>query len=352
MRLALFIAYLLLVGRMKDIRRVFQYHGAEHKTIAAYENDVELTPETAQQFSTAHVRCGTNFLLIVMVVAVFVYSVIPRPNIWFVIGSRIVLVPVIAGELRGDSPRGREHEARLGPCAHAARSPASTTHDASPSSTSSRSRSASLRGLHRRAAHRGRRPGRTTRPGSRARGLTPPNQMAELPLTWTESELLAGDDVAEPLIAGGVRCHGGFGPDGEYVSPRAEKPRPHDRAWQQSHRQHSGTEILRAPIGLWREVFPAWRRQYLLREGVSAPPISSDPYPQHVEGFGSMIRAGAGWIGCNTHFDESITGTTIDHLLRPVRGHATKPGGRAKAATSRCGLPRATSRSKIPSPKT
>ena len=96
-RLALFIAYLLLVGRMKDIRRVFQYHGAEHKTIAAYENDVELTPETAQQFSTAHVRCGTNFLLIVMVVAVFVYSVIPRPNIWFVIGSRIVLVPVIAG---------------------------------------------------------------------------------------------------------------------------------------------------------------------------------------------------------------------------------------------------------------
>ena len=96
-RLALFVGYLLLVGQMKDIRRVFQYHGAEHKTIAAYENGVELTPETAQQFSTAHVRCGTNFLLIVMVVAVFVYSVIPRPNILFVIGSRIVLVPVIAG---------------------------------------------------------------------------------------------------------------------------------------------------------------------------------------------------------------------------------------------------------------
>jgi uncharacterized protein YqhQ len=96
-RLALFVGYLLLVGRLKDIKRVFQYHGAEHKAIAAYENDVELTPETAQQFSTAHVRCGTNFLLIVMVVAVFVYSVIPRPNLWFVIGSRIVLMPVIAG---------------------------------------------------------------------------------------------------------------------------------------------------------------------------------------------------------------------------------------------------------------
>jgi uncharacterized protein YqhQ len=96
-RLALFIGYLLLVGQLKDIRRVFQYHGAEHKTIAAYENGVEMTPETAQQFSTAHVRCGTNFLLIVMVVAVFVYSVIPRPNLWFIIGSRLVLVPVIAG---------------------------------------------------------------------------------------------------------------------------------------------------------------------------------------------------------------------------------------------------------------
>jgi uncharacterized protein YqhQ len=96
-RLALFIGYLLLVGQLKDIRRVFQYHGAEHKTIAAYENGVEMTPETAQQFSTAHVRCGTNFLLIVMVVAVFVYSFIPRPNLLFVIASRIVLVPIIAG---------------------------------------------------------------------------------------------------------------------------------------------------------------------------------------------------------------------------------------------------------------
>jgi uncharacterized protein YqhQ len=96
-RLVLFIAYLLAVGQLKEIRRVFQYHGAEHKAIAAYENDVELTPESAQQFSTAHVRCGTNFLLTVMVVAVFVYSFIPRPNLWFVIGSRIVLMPVIAG---------------------------------------------------------------------------------------------------------------------------------------------------------------------------------------------------------------------------------------------------------------
>jgi uncharacterized protein YqhQ len=86
-----------LVGCLKDIKRVFQYHGAEHKAIAAYENDVELTPEAAQQFSTAHVRCGTNFLLTVMVVAVLVYSVIPRPNLWFVVASRVLLMPVIAG---------------------------------------------------------------------------------------------------------------------------------------------------------------------------------------------------------------------------------------------------------------
>jgi uncharacterized protein YqhQ len=96
-RLAIFVVYLLAIGRMPDIRRVFQYHGAEHKAIAAYENGVELTPETAQQFSTAHVRCGTNFLLTVMVVAIIVYSVIPRPNLLVVVGSRVVLIPLIAG---------------------------------------------------------------------------------------------------------------------------------------------------------------------------------------------------------------------------------------------------------------
>jgi uncharacterized protein YqhQ len=96
-RLGLFVLYLGVVGNLHDIKRVFQYHGAEHKAIAAYENGVELTPETAQQFSTAHVRCGTNFLLTVMVVAIAIYSVIPRPNLAFVVASRIVLIPVIAG---------------------------------------------------------------------------------------------------------------------------------------------------------------------------------------------------------------------------------------------------------------
>jgi uncharacterized protein YqhQ len=96
-RLGLFVTYLFAIGFLRDIRRVFQYHGAEHKAIAAYENDVELTPAAAQQFTTAHVRCGTNFLLTVMVIAILVYSVIPTPNLLFVVGSRLVLVPVIAG---------------------------------------------------------------------------------------------------------------------------------------------------------------------------------------------------------------------------------------------------------------
>jgi uncharacterized protein YqhQ len=96
-RLALFIVYLSVIGFLGDIKRVFQYHGAEHKTIAAYENGVELKPEVAQQFSTAHVRCGTNFLLTVMVIAILIYSFVPRPNLPVVIGSRIVLIPVIAG---------------------------------------------------------------------------------------------------------------------------------------------------------------------------------------------------------------------------------------------------------------
>jgi uncharacterized protein YqhQ len=96
-RLGLFVGYLFAISFVPDIRRVFQYHGAEHKAIAAYENDVELTPESANQFTTAHVRCGTNFLLTVMVVAILVYTFVPTPNLLTVIVSRIVLIPVIAG---------------------------------------------------------------------------------------------------------------------------------------------------------------------------------------------------------------------------------------------------------------
>jgi uncharacterized protein YqhQ len=96
-RIALFLAYLALIGRTKDIRRVFQYHGAEHKTIAAYEHDEPLVPERVDRYSTLHVRCGTNFLLIVMVIAILVFALFGNPGIWWRIGSRILAIPLIAG---------------------------------------------------------------------------------------------------------------------------------------------------------------------------------------------------------------------------------------------------------------
>jgi uncharacterized protein YqhQ len=97
LRLGIFLGYLLLIGQLADIKKVFQYHGAEHKAIAAYENNVELTAESAQRFGTEHVRCGTNFLLIVMVMTIVVYSFIGRPSLLIMIASRIVLIPLIAG---------------------------------------------------------------------------------------------------------------------------------------------------------------------------------------------------------------------------------------------------------------
>ena len=96
-RVALFLGYLLLIGRTKDIRRVFEYHGAEHKTIAAFEHDTPLEPERVADYSTLHVRCGTNFLLLVMVITIFVFAVFGNPGLWWRIGSRIVAIPIIAG---------------------------------------------------------------------------------------------------------------------------------------------------------------------------------------------------------------------------------------------------------------
>jgi len=96
-RVLLFLGYLVLIGRAKEIRRVFEYHGAEHKTIAAYERDEPLVPERVDRYSTLHVRCGTNFLLIVMVVAILVFALFGNPGLWWRIGSRIVAIPIIAG---------------------------------------------------------------------------------------------------------------------------------------------------------------------------------------------------------------------------------------------------------------
>jgi uncharacterized protein YqhQ len=96
-RVGLFLGYLIVIGQTKDIRRVFQYHGAEHKTIAAYEHDEPLDPEHVDRYSTLHVRCGTNFLLIVMVLTIMIFALFGSPSIGWRIGSRIIAIPLIAG---------------------------------------------------------------------------------------------------------------------------------------------------------------------------------------------------------------------------------------------------------------
>ena len=96
-KLSLFLGYIALIGRMSDIRRVFQYHGAEHKAIAAYENAKPLTPESAQTFTTQHVRCGTNFLLLVVSLSIASHALFGRPGWLVLVLSRVLLIPVIAG---------------------------------------------------------------------------------------------------------------------------------------------------------------------------------------------------------------------------------------------------------------
>ncbi len=96
-RVTIFVLYLSLISLLPDLRRVFQYHGAEHKAINAYEAGDELTPERVQRFSLIHPRCGTAFLLWVMVIAIFVFAFFGRPAWYWLIASRILMLPVIAG---------------------------------------------------------------------------------------------------------------------------------------------------------------------------------------------------------------------------------------------------------------
>ncbi len=96
-RTAIFLGYMLLLSRLRDLRRVFEYHGAEHKTISCYEAQLELTPVNAQRFSRLHPRCGTSFLLVVMIVAIFVFAPIGLPAWYWLVITRILGVPIIAG---------------------------------------------------------------------------------------------------------------------------------------------------------------------------------------------------------------------------------------------------------------
>lgn len=95
-RLGIFVGYIILIGRMKDISRVFMYHGAEHMTVHAQERGVALTLEGVRRFPTAHPRCGTSFLLTVMLVSILVFAFTGREPLWWLLLSRVVLIPVIA----------------------------------------------------------------------------------------------------------------------------------------------------------------------------------------------------------------------------------------------------------------
>ena len=97
LRILIFIGYILLIRRMNEIHTLFQYHGAEHKSIHCFENDLELTPENAQQFYTLHPRCGTSFLVFVLIISLLLFSFLGWPNLALRIVSRIILIPVIAG---------------------------------------------------------------------------------------------------------------------------------------------------------------------------------------------------------------------------------------------------------------
>ena len=97
LRLGLFIGYVWVIGQMNDIKRVFGYHGAEHMVVHAYEAREPLTTESVRRFSPAHPRCGTSFLMTVVLVSIILFMFFPRDPFWFLVVSRIILVPIIAG---------------------------------------------------------------------------------------------------------------------------------------------------------------------------------------------------------------------------------------------------------------
>ena len=97
LRIAMFVGYVAAIRKMEDIKTLFRYHGAEHKTIHCYENDRVLVPENAQEFYTLHPRCGTSFMVFVLIISLLLFSFLGWPNLFWRITSRILLIPVIAG---------------------------------------------------------------------------------------------------------------------------------------------------------------------------------------------------------------------------------------------------------------
>ncbi len=147
-------------------------------------------------------------------------------------------------------------------------------------------------------------------------------------LEYAADDLLATHPVAEPLIAGGVRCHGGFLADGTYVSPRTAVRGPAIAAWQEEHRKTFGTEILHAPVETWPAGYPSVEQaRFLLRKGVREPIIATLSRIGTVEGFGAMIRFLAP-PDMQHFFDDDIRGTALDHLVKGlVEAHARDEAG-------------------------
>jgi hypothetical protein len=149
-----------------------------------------------------------------------------------------------------------------------------------------------------------------------------------LQLTWTEDELLATDAVVEPLIAAGVRCHGGFDADGRYHSPRTRFRAPAIDAWQQQHREQWGTELLDVPLSTWPETYPnVAQAKFLVRAGVRAPIVTTLTRIGTVEGFGAMIRYAT--VGDpQRFFVEDVSGTALAHLQSGLfEAHARDEAG-------------------------
>lgn len=152
--------------------------------------------------------------------------------------------------------------------------------------------------------------------------------MTTAQLSFTEDELLQSHDFAEPLIAGGVRCHGGFDEAGRYISPRTKNRQPAIAAWQDQHREQFGTELLHLPLDTWPESYPnVAQGRFLLQSGVPEPVIATLTRIGTVEGFGAMIRYSVlpDFQAC---FDEDTAGTGIEHLGRGLyEAHARDEAG-------------------------
>jgi hypothetical protein len=145
---------------------------------------------------------------------------------------------------------------------------------------------------------------------------------------YSEHELLESIDYAEPLIAGGVKCHGGFDDDGSYVSPRTKNRVPAIEAWQQNHRETFGTELLDLPLDTWPENYPnVAQAKYLISEGVTDPISATLTRIGTVEGFGAMIRYSL-FPDLQQCFDEDIRGTATAHLQTGLyEAHARDEAG-------------------------